>query len=100
MVTISFGGASDDELKERKDKDDKDFKDSDEDGNGNLSKKEFENYIKSKGEAKWAAEVDEFFIFADHNKDGFLEPEEVHRNADFFAVSKVLKHREALHSEL
>ena len=100
MVTISFGGPSEDEKSERKTKDDQDFKDSDSDSSGDLDEKEFEAYLKNKGEAKWATEVDEFFIFADSDKDGFLEKPEVHKNADFFAVSKVLKHREALHSEL
>ena len=51
MVTISFGGPSDDETAERKAKDDKDYKESDADNNGSLDLKEFEIYLKTKGEA-------------------------------------------------
>ena len=40
------------------------------------------------------------FDALDKNKDGKLELDEVHHNVDFFAVGKILKHREALHSEL
>jgi Ca2+-binding EF-hand superfamily protein len=100
MITISFGGPGDEEIAKIKVKDDADFKESDADASGNLDQSEFEGYLKSKGEAKWNAEVEEFFVFSDQNKDGKLELDEVHHNVDFFAVGKILKHREALHSEL
>ena len=100
MITISFGGPGDEEVAKIKAKDDADFKESDADNSGNLNQIEFEGYLKSKGEAKWNAEVEEFFVFSDQNKDGKLELDEVHHNVDFFAVGKILKHREALHSEL
>jgi hypothetical protein len=100
MVTISFGGPSDDESKVRKDKDDADFKKHDADNSGDLDMKELEKSLNDSAEAKWASEVDEFFTFSDQDKDGFLEKNEVHHNADFFAVNRVLAHREALHSEL
>jgi len=100
MITISFGGPGEKEIAEIKAKDNSDFKDSDANSDEALDTSEFQGYLKSKGEAKWKAEVEEFFVFSDNNKDGVLEIEEVHHNADFFAVSKVLQHREALHSEL
>jgi Ca2+-binding EF-hand superfamily protein len=100
VITISFGGPSDEEMETRKAKDDADFKDADEDSNGAFSRSEFELYLRTKGEAKWAAEVEEFFEFSDGNKDGVLELEEVHHNVDFMAVSKVMNHRNSLRSEL
>ena len=48
MITISFGGPSAEETGKIKAKDDQDFKESDADNSGDLSKTEFEGYLKSK----------------------------------------------------